>query len=159
MNTASLNKQVWRIIKDPSSYWAQTLKEIYFPNTDFWNAGMGRGTSWVWKSLMHGRALHKNEGRWETGTGQNNNITRDIWLASGSKASLLPRATATTVSDLLNSNHEWDINALRHNLSPQNVIETIKTHVLWTTAHNHLIWPYSKDGNYTVKSGYLAQAT
>lgn len=62
MNSALLSKQAWRIIQDPTSYWAATLKGIYFPNTTFWNADDKRRSSWVWKSLLHGRELLKQVG-------------------------------------------------------------------------------------------------
>lgn len=55
MNKALLTKQVWRLIQEPSSYWATTLKSIHFPNSEFWNANSRNGTSWVWKGLLIGR--------------------------------------------------------------------------------------------------------
>lgn len=70
---------------------------------------MGRSSSWVWKSLIHGRSLLKAEGRRGIGSGQNMNITEENWLASGLKASLLPTTTITIVNYLINPNHEWDM--------------------------------------------------
>lgn len=35
MNLAYLAKQAWRITQDQNSYWASTLKGIYFPNSNF----------------------------------------------------------------------------------------------------------------------------
>lgn len=48
MNTALLAKEAWRLIQEPDSYWASTLKGIYFHKTTFWNATKQRGSSWVW---------------------------------------------------------------------------------------------------------------
>lgn len=138
MNTSFLTKQVRRMIQDPNCYWAKTLKGIYFPTVDFWHAKIGGNSSWVWKSLIHGRTLVKDEGRWGIGSGQNISIIEDYWLASGAKASLLPAATATIVSDLLNPSHEWDITTIRNNLTPQSAIETLKTPVMWTCSPNYL---------------------
>lgn len=39
LNTALLPKQAWRLIHNPNSVWAETLKAIYFPRGQFWNAG------------------------------------------------------------------------------------------------------------------------
>lgn len=44
-NTALLAKQAWRLIQEPNSYWAATLKGIYFPNKTFWSATKQMGSS------------------------------------------------------------------------------------------------------------------
>lgn len=122
MNTALLTKQVWRLIQDPSSYWAATLKGIYFPKTDFLYANKGRRTSWVWKSLLHGRYLVKAEGKWQIEAGLNVNIEEDLWLASGAKAILQPNASVSKVGDLIGPNHEWNLSLLRNNPSSKTAI-------------------------------------
>lgn len=78
LNTALLAKPVWRLIQDPSSYWGATLKSIYYPNFEFWQASTPRGSSWVWKSLIQGRGLLTNAGRWSIGFGEQIDITKDL---------------------------------------------------------------------------------
>lgn len=154
MNTALLSKQAWRWIQDPNSYWAQTLKGIYFPNSDFWLASNWRNSSWVWKSLIHGRSLLIDEGRWVIGTGQGIDVEKDNWLASGAKATLHPSALITSVRDLIGPNRDWDITKPRDSLTPHTAIEALKIPISRTSPTNYLIWPHSKDGVYSVKSGY-----
>lgn len=106
MNTALLAKQVWRLMQSPNSYWASTVKAIYFPNTEFWQAKAQRGSSWLWKSLLQGKSLWKTSGRWQIGDGQNIHLTDDVWLSSGAEVTLPPTATTTNVGDLMNQNRE-----------------------------------------------------
>lgn len=35
LNTSLFTKQVWRLMQDPTSYWASTLKAIYYTTSDF----------------------------------------------------------------------------------------------------------------------------
>lgn len=156
MNTALLSKQVWRLAHDTSSYWATTLKAIYFPNCSVWEANASRGSSQVWKSISQGRELLRASGRWIVGSGQQINITKDMWLGSGEKAYLKDNSTAIVVGDLLDCNKNWDINLLRQNLSSSSAIEAIKTPILWSASIDYISWPHCKEGSYTVKSGYRA---
>lgn len=78
LNLALLAKQAWRFIQEPHSYWASTLKGVYFPNRTFWNATKQRGSSWVWQS----RELLKTSGKWFVGSSHNIDVSKDIWLAN-----------------------------------------------------------------------------
>ncbi|XP_016206001.1 uncharacterized protein LOC107646324 [Arachis ipaensis] len=62
-NTAYLAKQAWRALKNPNAIWVQILKSIYFPGGNFWTAKGRKGASWVWKSILHGRELLKENAK------------------------------------------------------------------------------------------------
>lgn len=49
-----------------------------------------KGSSLIWKNLMSGRNLIKEVSRSTIGPGHSINIAEVLWLASGSKATLLP---------------------------------------------------------------------
>lgn len=155
MNSSMLSKQVWRLLQEPNSYLASTIKTIYYPNSDLRQARIGRDASWVWRSLIHGRSLIMQEARWEIGPGQTVNIVDDNWLASGAKATLLPSASFSKVGDLINSSHEWDLEKLRNNLLPSSAIEALKTLISWSATSNQLMWPHTKEGAFSIKSGYI----
>lgn len=154
MNTTLLTKQAWRLLKEPDSYLASTLKGIYFNNSDFWYATPKGRSSWVWKSLLQGRELLKSFGRWSIGAGVNIDIRKDNWVASGKPLVLKPNATVTIVQQLINSNHEWDLQMIRNNVDHSSAFDILKTPISWSSTVDNLFWPYSKNGRYEVKSGY-----
>lgn len=45
-NLALITKQCWRLITEPDSIWAKTLKGVYFPNEIFLQARKGSRASW-----------------------------------------------------------------------------------------------------------------
>lgn len=113
MNTALLAKQAWRLSQDTESFWARTLKGIYYPNRNFWKATPQTRGSWVWQSILLGRELLKKAGRWSAGSGESLSITEDNWLANGQQAILNTGANATKVQELLDPFHKWNLDALR----------------------------------------------
>lgn len=141
------------MIQEPHSYWATTIKSIYFPNKDFWAASEGRYSSWVWKSLIHGRNFLRKEGRWSIGMNSSVSIIEDLWLSSGSRASVTPNASAVVVKEVTDSSNQWDFSKLRINFSPSRAIAAIQTPISWNSV-DKLYWPHNPSGIYTVKTGY-----
>lgn len=154
LNTALLTKQVWRLMEDPNSYWASTLKAIYFPNSNFQHANSTRGTSWVWKSMVQGRNLLKKAGRWGISSGQEVHITEDNQMASGNSVSLNSHATIQKVSDLISHSNEWNLDVLRHDMSPTSAIEVLQTPICWSSQKDYLFWLHTHNGTYSVKLDY-----
>lgn len=50
-NKASLAKQLWRVLHQPSSLVAQVLKEKYFVEGNLLEAKLGLNPSFIWRSL------------------------------------------------------------------------------------------------------------
>ncbi|CAN0915013.1 Uncharacterized mitochondrial protein AtMg00310 [Linum grandiflorum] len=70
-NLSFLAKLGWKIIQQPQAMWVRVLKALYFPRTDFIQAGRHWRPSWVWSSIMAGRdalckGLRKNIGNGES---------------------------------------------------------------------------------------------
>lgn len=52
-------------------------------------------------------------------------------------ATTLPAAIASTVSDLIGLNYNWDTNLLRQNLTPSSAIDAIKTPICWMSPNDN----------------------
>jgi hypothetical protein len=59
---------------------ARVLKGRYFPNTDFWHAPKPRSSSYMWRSILHGRDLLVEGVRWGIVDGKTVNILSDNWI-------------------------------------------------------------------------------
>lgn len=113
------------------------------------------GISWAWRSILHGRDLLKREGRWLVGNGTRINIKEDIWLANGAKVEVKENCAVKMVSELIDQGTKaWNTTELGKSISPKSAIEVMKTPMGWTNLEDDLIRSHTRDGVYSVKSGY-----
>lgn len=155
LNSAHLAKQAWRAIHNPTALWVQVLKSVYFPNGNIIHAGRVRNDSWVWASLVHGKKMLLQQARWLVGKGEQISITQDVWLASGERVmSNLPR-NFQKVSQLIDqSNCSWNIEILRILFDHQTVVKILQTPIQWFGGVDKIWWPFTRSGEYTVKTRY-----
>ena len=159
-NDALLAKQCWRLLCDPSSLWARVLKARYFPNYSFLDANKGGRASWAWSSLLTGRDLLLNGSHWQIIGGQDVRVWVDRWLPS------LPLGHPTSfgevevtrnlrVSTLIcPQSRDWDITFLHPRLSVADQEAIRETPIRDNSRMDRLIWAATKNGRYSVKSGY-----
>lgn len=103
-NRALLAKQVWRIIRDPTSLLAKVLKARYFKHTDIMEAELGSNPSYIWRSILWSRSLIQR-----VGDGNRIYALSDSWipsLASGRSSSCVMHSTIL-VKDLISSSQAW----------------------------------------------------
>lgn len=154
-NSSLLSKQAWRLIQSPNEFWVQIIRGVYCNREEFWKVRPKAGSSWVWRSIFHGRDLLKSNGRWTVGTGQNISIEEDQWLTNDKKTTLINDSNLSKVSDIIDPiTHSWNTEVLRQNLNHRAAYEVLKVPICWSSTEDKLTWPNSKDGNCTVKSGY-----
>ncbi|KAM1207288.1 hypothetical protein ACFX13_008002 [Malus domestica] len=160
-NDALLGKQCWRIICNPDALWVKILKARYFPNCDFLQATRGSCPSWAWVSLLEGRKMLENGALWQIGNGETVKVWNDNWLPDMDrrkptpKAILLGRAPSLVCDLLGRDDSTWNLSIYEHLLKDDDMslIRAIPLYLL--DSPDHLIWPWTKDGAYTVKSGYF----
>lgn len=155
MNQALLAKQAWRLVNNPNSLWAQILKGKYFVGESLWKVKKKAGSSWVWESLLEGRDLLLNHGQWQIGDGKSVRIYKDKWidkvLISCDHSDL---DMDLTVSNLLNQQQRsWDIQKILNTFSRNIAAKIIALPLLPGSDPDRLIWPYTKNGDYAIKSG------
>jgi hypothetical protein len=160
-NEALLAKQGWRCITQPNSLTTQILKPKYYPQTSFLKASIGNKTvSYTWRSIKKASWVLDKGGLWTIGNGEKINIWQDNWLPRqhGYKVwSTQGEATQIWVKDLFVPNTKiWDMNIINrifHHFEAEQIIQIPTNGVI---RQDEFSWPLTKDGSYTVKSGYQA---
>lgn len=152
-NSALLRKQAWRIQNSPNSLLYKILKSWYFSNDEFVNASAGSKPSYGWTSILRGLNPINKGLCWLIGKG-NIKAYVDKWIPCH------PPRAATNVNENQNlmvkdlwTNKQWDGDKL-NGLTNKDVNEIRKIYIPQHPREDKLIWHYTKDGNYTVKSGY-----
>lgn len=155
MNSSLLAKQAWRIIHSPNALWVKILQAIYFPNSSFLQIQKRRGGSWTWNSLLHGRDMVLNSANWRIGNGDSVDICKSRWLASGDLIQDHPNLPCSKVSELIESNNRsWNIPKIKSIFRPEIAIKVIQTPLNWSGGQDSLWWPFAKNGDFSVKTGY-----
>lgn len=77
-NLSLLAKQGWRLIENPKSLLAQTLRAKYFPNSDFLNSELGNSPSYTLKCIWAAKGLLKSGLVWRVRNGHNIRIEADV---------------------------------------------------------------------------------
>ncbi|CAN6553756.1 unnamed protein product [Malus baccata var. baccata] len=159
-NDALLAKQCWRLLSDPMSLWARVVKARYFPNCSFWDAAKGGRASWAWSSLLVGREVLRKGAHWQIMGGHDVRVWVDRWLPSlplGRPEPLGDVAVSPNLrvnSLICQESMSWDIDFLLPFLSEEAQLAINCLPIGDSRYKDRLIWDASKNGRYSVKSGY-----
>ncbi|KAF7824555.1 reverse transcriptase [Senna tora] len=145
---------------DWDALWVKTLKNIYFPNTDFWSVKAKKDSSWVWRSLLQGRDFLKKHVAWQVGNGDSIRVWQDKWVADGKR--IWPRMDSNMdlrVSDLINEDgFGWNVDKVKDTVHSEEIRRVLATPVA-KGCSDRRVCPFTADGTYTVKSGYQSAAS
>ncbi|CAN6559258.1 unnamed protein product [Malus baccata var. baccata] len=159
-NDALLAKQCWRLVSDPNSLWARVIKARYFPRCNIWEATKGGRASWAWSSILSGRDLLKLGSHWQILGGQDVRVWVDKWLPSLPMGHPMPLGSVPVTLNLRVSSlicpdsRRWDLNFLLPFLSDSDKQAIEDTPIGDLSRKDRIIWGSSKNGIYSVKSGY-----
>jgi hypothetical protein len=160
-NEALLAKQGWRLITKPSSLIARIFKAKYYPNCDFLKAKQSQNTSYSWHSIIKASWILKKGCLWNIGDGKNINIWEDKWFHKQFGSTIWSKkpdnTNYLTVSDLIDDQNKSRKEQTIHQIFYPSEADQICTIPLTSTdQEDFLNWQGTKDGNYSVKSGYQA---
>ena len=157
-NEAMLAKQVWRLIHDKESPFYRVFKVKFFPSGDIFSAQLKSG-SYAWHSILGAWKVVAIGARWRIGNGLTTRVYSNSWLPSGglgritSPLSEIP--ADAIVADLLEVESGWWNRALiDRNFLPFEAQKIKSIPICTTPQEDILIWPKTRDGNYSIKSGY-----
>jgi hypothetical protein len=160
-NLAMLAKQIWRMTNDPESLCAKVLRAKYYSHGDILKAGPKAGSSFTWQSIIAGLATFKRGYVWRVGNGERIDIWQDPWIPSSPDRRITtPRGTIlySKVSDLIDPvTEQWDNEILVSLFNPLDVSRILQIPLHNRGFEDFIAWNLSKNGRYTVRSGYHAQ--
>ncbi|KAI8548093.1 hypothetical protein RHMOL_Rhmol07G0245500 [Rhododendron molle] len=159
MNEALLARQGWRLIQNPQSYWARIIKGLYFPNCSFLEAKRGSRVSWAWLSLLQGREILYKGLRWQVQNGESIRFWEDRWVPSSPNfriSSPKPvECDIEEVKDVIDQvKGSWKKELLTKVVTQEEMQELLSIPISQVNRKDHLVWHYTKNGSYSVKSGY-----
>ncbi|KAM1034097.1 hypothetical protein ACFX2A_038402 [Malus domestica] len=123
-------------------------------------ASRGSRPSWAWSSLLEGRKIIERGAKWQIGNGQCVKISSDNWLPT--PVTSCPKPTTiivgpipTMVASLIDSTSlPWRLNEIKHFVSQDDACLIKSIPLYGHLEEDKIFWPWTKDGNYSVKSGY-----
>ncbi|XP_027182092.1 uncharacterized protein LOC113780492 [Coffea eugenioides] len=90
-NKATLAKQLWRVLTNPSLLVRRVLKNRYFKGTSIWETKERGGHSWIWKSILSAGDLLEKGARKRVGDGSTINIWKDKWIMNSTNGMVQSR--------------------------------------------------------------------
>lgn len=160
-NQALLAKQAWRLLKHHESLVARVLMGKYCSKVDFVSSRPKPGCSWGWRSILWGQELLERGLKWCIGDGETASVFDHQWIPKISNPYLsvgLPVGVNNfQVKDLI----DWDRLSWRRLLlevlfPPDIVPNILAIHVSQVKRGDELLWEHTKNGQYSVKSGYFS---
>ncbi|XP_013699656.2 uncharacterized protein LOC125596828 [Brassica napus] len=159
-NIAMLGKLAWRLVTKPDCLLARTLLGKYCYKGSFLTVPCPSSTSHGWRGIIAGRDLLIRHLRKVIGNGNSTKVWSDSWLSSSEDMRILgpPREIDRdlVVADLMiRGSNEWNHTKIEATC-PQ-VAHLI--YLIRPSAHNMediFCWHGSKDGIYSVRSGYYS---
>ncbi|XP_027148760.1 uncharacterized protein LOC113749274 [Coffea eugenioides] len=157
-NKAMLAKQLWRVITKPNLLVSKVLRGKYFKGESIWKMKNRNSDSWMWKSMVSARGILERGARKRIGDGGTVNIWKDRWLLDrgyGKVTTVRPPECQIQMVQELIQNGEWNKAVVHEIFNAEDCKRILATPLSLYGGKDKLIWPYSKNGEYSVRSGYM----
>ncbi|CAG7885839.1 unnamed protein product [Brassica rapa] len=161
-NTAMLGKQLWRLIEKPDTLLARVFKGRYYRNASPLEPIRSYSPSYGWRSIVSARSLVSKGLIKRVGTGSSISVWKDPWLpttrlrpANKNQHNLYPDLIVDALID--STSRTWNSQAIRDLVDPRDakLIESLPLSRTQRTDSDG--WYFTKNGKYTVQSGYQAK--
>ncbi|XP_048605017.1 uncharacterized protein LOC125582384 [Brassica napus] len=158
-NLALLAKQLWRLVQFPDSLVARVLRGKYYRLSSPLQAGRVDSPSYVWTSIIDARKLLLLDIRSKVHSGYEIIVWEDPWIpltpARPARSRVPVVNPKMTVSSLINfKTKEWDARLLEQYVDQEDIQMIQSLAISPTHRRDTFCWSYTKNGQYTVKSGY-----
>lgn len=159
-NQALLAKQAWRLLHCDESLVAQVLKGKYYETSSFMQAPLGKRPSYAWRSVLDGRALLSQGLKITVGNGSHLHVWSDPWLEDEDGLCRPPlrrqrffdaNLHVSAVIDF--RSRRWSEQKLNELFVPRD-IRILRRNQPVVSERDSWIWRHSRNGVYSVKTGY-----
>ncbi|CAN6724078.1 unnamed protein product [Malus baccata var. baccata] len=119
--------------------------------------GKGRNTSWGWKGIFESRTVLQHGVRWRVGDGESINIRKDPWLPTPSTflAKPLDNLEEIKVRDLIDPiSKSWKEGVITEGFNRDEARTILSIPLSKSGCLDRLVWHYTVNGDYSVKTGY-----
>jgi hypothetical protein len=158
-NLVMLAKQGWRLVQNPETLVAKIIRSKYFPNGTFLEAKIGRKPSYAWRSIWNSKKLLQEGLVWRVGDGSMIRIWEDPWLPE--PRPYPPRLpinildNQAKVSKLLDlDTNWWNTELVKEIFNEEEARMICNMRVSSRSGKDSLAWKYTKNGLYSMRSGY-----
>lgn len=158
-NLSLLAKQCWRLLVEPDSLLGRIFKARYFPNRDFMAATVRLRPSATWHSILKARPFLEQGIRVRIGNGYTTAIWGSDWIPETGNFKVITPWPQTfypiKVADLIDPiSGRWDVEMLHNTFWEVDKYRILAIPLGSNTADDKLVWHYSNDGKFSVRSCY-----
>ncbi|KAL5783308.1 hypothetical protein ACOSP7_008337 [Xanthoceras sorbifolium] len=111
----------------------------------------------MWCSILWGRSLIEQGSHWRVGSGSSVSILQDRWLPRPSSFKVIASCSLkgdSVVASLKSTSGAWNSALVRNCFAPIDAKCILSLTTSSRSCPDKLLWHFSKDGKYSVKSGY-----
>lgn len=159
-NLALLARQGWRLITQPDSLVPRIFHARYYPNGTFMEAALGSRPSATWRGILKARPLIKQGLRIRVGNGYFTEIWDSPWIPDDGRFTLFTTRPPDCyfpwkVADLVDpESNAWNIKMTESTFWPIDRNRILSVPLGAITSDDRVVWHYTKDGKFLVKSAY-----
>ncbi|XP_022549590.1 uncharacterized protein LOC111201644 [Brassica napus] len=158
-NLALLAKQLWRLVQFPDSLVVRVLKGRYYKLTSPLRVNSASCPSYVWTSISAARKLLLLGIRQKIHSGYEVKVWEDPWIPTIPARPAVPVAPVMhpnmRVSDLIDQiGKDWDVGLLENYVNPEDIPLIRSLAISSSHRRDTFCWSYTRNGQYSVKSGY-----
>ena len=154
-----LAKQLWRLVQFPDSLVARVLRGRYYRLSSPLRVNSASSPSYVWTSISAARKLLLLGIRQKIHSGYEVKVWEDPWIPTTPARQAILAAPVMhpnlRVSDLINQvSKDWDVGLLENYVNLDDIPLIRSLAISSTHRRDTFCWNYTRNGKYTVKSGY-----
>ncbi|XP_017624602.1 uncharacterized protein LOC108468221 [Gossypium arboreum] len=146
-----------RLLRNPNSLLARTLKAKYFKESDFLNSRLGNLPSFTWQSIWAAKGLLLKGLGWRIGNGKHVSIWEDAWILGNEDFKIQHtnvNMSILKVADLIEANgRKWNSELICNTFSEQEVERILYIPLSLYEHEDFVIWRGEPTGEYSVQSG------